>query len=236
MTGTLYGIGLGPGDPELLTLKAYRVLREVALVYVPVARRGAQSYARTIAAPYLDPPRQRITELVFSMHADEEGKARQWRENAAIMARDLDGGASAAFLTAGDPMLYSTFLHVTGALRELRPDLPVVAIPGVSSPHAAAAAALVPLADCDERLAVLPASYEDGRLREAFESFDTVVLLKVARVIDRVLDLLEELDLIDGATYVGHCGRPEETIVRDVRNLRGQNLDYFSLLIVRRKP
>ena len=110
----------------------------------------------------------------------------------------------------------------------------MVAVPGVSSAHAAAAAALVPLADGDERLAILPATYEHRRLREAFEQFDTVVLLKVASAFDRVLELLEELGLVGGAVFVSRCGQPGERIVRDVRSLKGQQLDYFSLMIVRR--
>lgn len=232
--GTLYGIGVGPGDPELLTLKGLRLLRAAACVFVPVSRGGARSYARQIADEHLDPARQRIVELPFAMREDAERMAAQWRTNAETIAAGLATGADAAFLTEGDPMLYSTFTHVAAALRELRPDARVVAVPGVSSVHAAAAAAGVALADRDERLAVLPATYEGAGLRDALRAFDTVVLLKVAPVLDRVLDLLDELGLAERAVCVERCGRPEEVIVRDVRTLRGQTLDYFSLLIVRR--
>ena len=236
MPGTLYGIGVGPGDPELLTLKGLRLLRAVECVYVPLSRHGTRSYARAIADEHLDPIRQRIVELPFAMRDGAERMAAQWRVNAETIAAGLAAGTDAAFLTEGDPMFYSTFVHVVGALRELQPDARVVVVPGVSSMHAAAAAAGIPLADRDERLAVLPATYEGAGLREALLGFDTVVLLKIAPVLDRVLDVLAELDLTDRAVCVERCGRPDESIVRDVRALRGRALDYFSLLIVRRNP
>jgi len=232
--GTFYGIGVGPGDPELLTIKAHRLIRSLPILFVPVARSGAPSYARTIVDAYLDPNRQQIVELVFAMRGDDERMAAQWRVNARSIADELAAGRDAGFLTEGDPLLYSTFVHLAGALGEIRPDAPVVVIPGISSLQAAAAAVRVPLADRDERLAILPANYDSAELRTVLATFDTVVLLKVASVIDCVLDLLEELDLTDRSVFVSRVGRPEEVRVRDVRSLRGQKLDYFSLLIVRR--
>ncbi len=231
--GTLYGVGVGPGDPELITLKGLRVLRAAATVYVPASPVGRGSLARAIAAEHLDATHQRIVELPFAMRASPERMAAQWRANAAAIAEGLVGGADAAFLTEGDPMLYSTFVHVAGALRELRPDVRVVVVPGVSSVNAAAAVAGTPLADRDERLAVLPAAYDRDGLREVLRSFETVVLLKVASAVDRVIDDLEALGLVDAAVCVERCGWPEERVVRDVRVLRGAKLDYFSLMIVR---
>jgi precorrin-2/cobalt-factor-2 C20-methyltransferase len=231
--GTLYGVGVGPGDPELITLKGLRVLRTVATVYVPASPVGRGSLARAIAAEHLDATHQRIVELPFAMRASPERMAAQWRANAAAIAEGLVGGADAAFLTEGDPMLYSTFVHVAGALRELRPDARVVVVPGVSSVNAAAAVVGMPLADRDERLAVLPATFERDGLREVLRSFETVVLLKVASAVDRVIDDLEALGLVDAAVCVERCGWPEERVVRDVRVLRGAKLDYFSLMIVR---
>lgn len=233
--GTLYGIGAGPGDPELITLKGLRILQSVPRVYVPVPRPGAKSYARTIVTQYLDPTLQDVQELIFAMRGSAGPMAAQWQRNARIIGDYLATGADAAFVTEGDPMLYSTFVHVRHALMEQRPDAPVVVVPGISSVQAAAAAAQIPLADGDERLAILPASYEGDGLHAALEAFDTVVLMKVASARDRVLDELESLGLTDRAVFVERCGRPEETIIRGSRNLRGRPIDYFSLLIVRRE-
>ena len=235
MAGTLYGIGVGPGDPELLSLKGYRLLRSVPLVYVPVSGPGGQSYARAIVAEYLTPDIQEIIELPFAMRENEAGMAAQWRKNAERIADGLATGRDAAFLTEGDPLLYSTFVHVAGALATLRPELAVIAVPGVSSIQAAAAAAGMPLADGNERLAIVPATSDPAALRTALIEFDTVVIMKAASAMDRVVELLMELDLAEGAVCISRCGRPDETIVRDVRTLPGQRLDYFSLVIVRRR-
>ncbi len=232
--GTLYGIGVGPGDPELLTLKGLRLLRSVPLVYVPVARPGARSYAREIAAEHLDLNRQQVVELVFAMREEPAVMQGHWKANAALIADDLREGRDAAFLTEGDPMIFSTWVHVAGALHETLPEAPVVVVPGISSPQAAAAVTGVPLADRDERLAILPATYEREGLLEVLRSFDTVVLLKVGSAMDRVLDALDALNLSESAVYVARCGRPDQEVVCDVRELRGRSLPYFSLLIIRR--
>jgi precorrin-2/cobalt-factor-2 C20-methyltransferase len=107
-------------------------------------------------------------------------------------------------------------------------------IPGISSINAAAASALLPLASGEQRLAILPATYEGNALQETLENFNTVVMLKVNTVFDRILDILEEMQLTDKCVYVKRCTTGEEKIVRDVRKLRGQELDYLSLLIMRR--
>ena len=235
--GTFYGIGVGPGDPELLTLKAYRLIRTLPRLYAPVSRPGASSYAKSIVAEHLDPGHS-VVELPFAMRAAPGEMAAQWRANAAVITEDLRAGRDVGFLTEGDPLLYSTFVHLVGALKEVCPEAPVVAVPGVSSFQAAAAATGIPLVDRGERLAILPAGYEDlddgAGVREALERFDTVVLFKVASAIDQVIGLLEELGRTDRAVLVSRCGRPDEQIIRDVRSLRGRKLDYFSLMILRK--
>jgi precorrin-2/cobalt-factor-2 C20-methyltransferase len=208
----------------------------VPRVFVPAPRAGAESYARTIIAEYLDPTRQEVCELVFLMRGGAEAMAAQWQRNARTIADYLATGHDAAFVTEGDPMLFSTFVHLQRALQEVQPGTAVVIVPGISSVQAAAAAAQVPLADGDERLAILPASYEGDGLGATLEAFDTVVLMKVASARDRVLEELEARGLMERAVFVQRCGRPEETIIRDARALRTQDLDYFSLLIVRRNP
>jgi precorrin-2/cobalt-factor-2 C20-methyltransferase len=175
-------------------------------------------------------------ELVFAMRAEVRAMALQWDVNAAIMLTHLRSGGDAAFATEGDPMLYSTFLHVAHAVVEQEPQASIVAVPGVSAINAVAAAAGVPLGDRDERIAILPATYEGDGLRNALATFDTVVLMKVAGAVDHVLDVLDELGLAGNAVCVRRCGRPDEEIVRDVRTLRGGALDYFSTMIVRQAP
>ena len=232
--GTFYGIGIGPGDPELLTVKAQRLLRQVPVLCVPKSREEGESYALGIISDLTDARRQRLVELVFPMTKDRQRLGGHWSKALDQVVAPLREGLDVAFVTEGDPSIYSTFLHLHRLIRERFPEIRVEIVPGVSSINASAAAAGVPLVDGAERLAVLPATYEGERLVDVLRDFDTVVLLKVNRVFDRVLAALETLGLVDRAVYVSRCGSAEQEIVRDVRGLQGKELEYLSLMIVRK--
>ena len=229
--GTLYGLGLGPGDPELITLKALRIMRSVPTLLLPVRREDDESYVWTIARPHLDAERQEVIRLAFPQARGESDLDVQWDRHAVRVLPLLDGGRDAAFLTEGDPMLYSTFLQLAARLRAAAPDLPIEIVPGVSSITAAAATAGQPLVSRGGRLAILPTLYAADELRRTLREFDTVVLLKVNRVLDEVVGVLDELGLADRALLVERCGRPDQRIVRGLRGFAGP-VDYFSLVIV----
>ena len=231
--GTLSAIGLGPGDPELLTLKGLRLLREAQVVFAPLRAAGASSYALELAWPHLDLAHQQVVTLLYPLARGAAPDPEQWRFNARQIAGRLVDGAPGAFLTEGDPLLYSTFIPTLLALRDEFPALPVRIVPGVSSITAAAALAQAPLARLDERLAILPATAGAAALTTALRDFETVVLLKVSACFEQVLDLLESLGRLDQALLVERVGTPRERQVRDLRALRGQPPDYFSLVIVR---
>ncbi|MBI2955168.1 MAG: precorrin-2 C(20)-methyltransferase [Chloroflexi bacterium] len=232
--GRLYGIGVGPGDPELLTLKAARLIREAAVIVVPKKTAHDRSYAYSIVRDLVDLDRQDLLELVFPMKKDLDALAPYWREAVEAIALRLEAGKDCVFLTEGDPLFYGTFIYLLRVMKQRYPEIEIDVVPGVSSMNASAARATMPLASADERLAVLPATYELSDLMQVIQEFDVVVLLKVSNVMDSVIDLLEELDIIDKAVYVKKCSAADEEIVRDVRTLRGKRLDYLSLLIVRK--
>ena len=227
--GILYGIGVGPGDPELMTVKAVRLLRELPTIAVPVAQNEGESYALDIVAGLLS-PEQRLLKLHFPMGAGAARRTVARQAAAEAIAGELRAGQSVAFLTEGDPLLYSTFGHL---LRHLPPDLPIEVVPGVSAVTAAAAQGLLPLVQGEERMAILPANLErTGELRSTLRAFDTVVLLKVAPVLEPLLDLLEELGLAAHAYLVERASHRSARVVRDLRSLRGQAVHYLSLVIV----
>ena len=230
MAGTLYGIGVGPGDPELLTLKAARLVREAPVIAVPVAKPGGESYAWDVVCGLVR-PEQRVLRLLFPMlkyPADRQGHR---EAAAAAIAAELDAGSDVAFLTEGDPLLHSTFIHV---LECLPPGPEVVAVPGVTSISAAAAQATVPLASGDQRLAVLPATSENlDALPDILRLFDTVVLLKFSSAFEHLYGLLARLGLCGSAIVVERASHPAGRVIRDLSSLRGKPIHYLSLLIVR---
>ncbi len=232
-SGRLFGVGVGPGDPELLTLKAQRVLQQVPIVCVPQSETSQESYALNIVREFLDQAKQEILRISFPTD-DAEGAAGVWRNAAETMAERLHTGQDVAFITEGDPMLYSTFSYVLESIRSEHPEIPVEIIPGVSSVMAAAARASVPLVTHGQRLAILPAVYGIDDLREAISNYDTIVLMKVNRVLLDALVNLERLGLAGKGIYVRRATTEQEQVVSDLSQLSAEDLDYFSLLIIRR--
>jgi precorrin-2/cobalt-factor-2 C20-methyltransferase len=230
----IYAVGVGPGDPELLTRKAERILRHVPVICAPAASAGDSSHALSIVEPFLDRTRQEVIVRVFPMKKDQEGLDEFWEEAASTVLTHIRQGKDVAFITIGDPFLYSTFLYLYRIFRERYPDIPIEAVPGVSSITAAAVAAGVPLAAASDRIAILPATFEEEKLRRTLLDFDTVVLMKVNRVFDRVYALLRELGLEDRCAFVSRAGTDGEKVVRDLASLVGRKLDYLSLLIVKK--
>ncbi len=231
--GCLYGVGVGPGDPELVTLKAMRVLQEVPVICVPQAETSRDSYALEIIKSYLDEDKQEILRLTFPTD-DEEAAGEVWRGAANSVGERLAKSQDVAFITEGDPMLYSTFSYVLYAVCQNFPEAQVEIIPGVSSVMAAAASAGVPLVTHGQRLAILPAVYGIDDLSEAIANYDTIVLMKVNRTLLQALANLEQLGLAGKGIYVRRASTAREEVVRDLRRLSSEDLDYFSLLIIKR--
>jgi precorrin-2/cobalt-factor-2 C20-methyltransferase len=238
--GTLYGVGAGPGAPDLLTVRAEQVLQRCPVICLPASARG-ESYAGRIIKHLIDLERQEVLMVRFPMQRDKE-MAQSARQAAANDVLDrLQAGLDVAFVTEGDPLVYSTFGYLLEAVRKLDTAIPIAIIPGVSSITAAAGAACLSLAAWDERIAIIPAAYalgheeeESANLRTLLQLFHTVVLLKVSSVFDALLDLLAELDLLQHAVFVRRCSTEQEEVVWDLARLCGQSIDYFSLVIVRK--
>jgi precorrin-2/cobalt-factor-2 C20-methyltransferase len=233
-TGTLYGLGVGPGDPELITVKAFRILRESPVIAYPRKRQGSKSYALEIAELYLHPGEKEMLGLVFPMTKDKETLERQWTNIVETVWERLRAGKDVAFVTEGDPLLYSTYIHMSRLMKEKHPEVPLVAVPGVSSINAAASRLHLPLADGDEQVAIIPATEDREAMRKALLEHDTVVFLKVAKVLDRMIDLLHELQLERHAAVVMKATSSAEMIWRNISELKGAELGYLTLMVVRK--
>lgn len=235
-SGTFYGVGVGPGDPELMTLKARRVLTDAPVIAYPSADSSidGSSRALSIVEKAVDIAGKEVMELVFPMTKDKEALKAARREAAGRIIGKLKEGRDVAFITLGDPMFYSTFSYLVPFVLNVLPGAAVESVPGITSFSAAASASVQPLAESDDKVIIIPAAYDLTLVRTAFEEFDTVVLMKVNRTFDALLGLLEEMGLDDKAVLATRVGWPEEEVTSGLKGFKGKKIDYFSTVIVRK--
>ncbi len=225
MTGRLFGIGLGPGDPELLTLKAVRLLREAPVIAYPLSE-GGESLARAIAAPHLPGGQAEIPIELCMAEARAPGQG-AYDLAAPKIAAELDRGRDVAVLCEGDPFFYGSFLQLFARLGSR---YPAEIVPGVSSVMAAAARTKRPLSARNDRFAVLPATLPDAALRAAIESAESVAILKLGRHFARVKALIGAMGLTADATYAERVGQPGERVVPLAET--GDHAPYFALILL----
>nr|VFJ90933.1 MAG: precorrin-2 C20-methyltransferase /cobalt-factor II C20-methyltransferase [Candidatus Kentron sp. LFY] len=231
--GTLYGVSLGPGDPGLITRRAWALLQSDAWWTYPIRTEKSPSYALGItSAAGLGPPRGHRA-LVFPMTHDVEILTRSWLRAAETVLAILHEGTDVLFLVEGDASTYSTFGPLARTVASLDEKVRVETVAGVSSFHAAAARLNISLADTDDTMAVVPASYGIPTIDELLDSFDTLVLLKVKPLLDDIIDLLTRRGLLQHSAFIEKIGASDERIVRDVASLRGVTVHYLSLLLVK---
>ena len=228
MGGTLYGLGIGPGDPELITLKALRILKSVAVVAYPAPETG-DSLARSIAAPHLSGGQ---TEIVIrtpmtpgNFPADDV-----YDRYAAEIAAHLKQKRDVAVLCEGDPFLYGSFMYI---FARLAGDHDVEVVPGVSSLGAVAACAGRPLVSRNQVLSIVPAPLDEDDLFQRLAGTDAAAVMKVGRHLEKVKRVLARLGLDGGATYVEHASMPDQRIC-PLAEVSDDTAPYFSMILVRR--
>lgn len=232
--GKFFGVGVGPGDPGLLTIRAAEVLKQVDVVCIPRSRAENDSVAMKVAGAYIGNTTE-IMEVLTPMVRDAAALEAEWQRGAEKIAKYLSAGKDVAFITIGDAMLFSTYTYLLKKVRELIPGVAVESIPGVTSFSAAAAMLNAALAEGSEKLAIIPAIDEPEQLREIFAQFSNAVLMKVAGKYDQIVDVLTALGLKDKAVYMSRVGYPEQFVSFDLDSLRGEKLDYLSLILVKRE-
>jgi precorrin-2/cobalt-factor-2 C20-methyltransferase len=227
MTGRLYGIGVGPGDPELLTLKALRLLRAVPVVAYPAPESGP-SFARGIVAQWLDPGKREIP-IRFPMRPGPPPEA-IYDDAALRLATVLDGGEDIALLCQGDPQFYGSF---SGIYLRLATRYPVSIVPGVSSLTACAAAAGLPLAQREVALSVIPATLPQEDLIRRLAESETAAVIKISRHFPKLRRVLEQLGLLDCATYIERATLPNQRVA-PLAEIDPASVPYFAMALISR--
>jgi len=240
MQSTLYIIGTGPGDPELLTLKALKILNRCPVIIAPKGSKTGRSTALSIIEQAVDLTGKNVHEVYFPMKKIKLGERplpeveAEWNATARKVLEILDTGLDVAFPTLGDPAIYSTGYYLYDTLLLMRPDIDVKFISGISAMSSCSATTSTPVCLGDDMLAVLPATFCEEKIKKALNDFDAIVLMKVHRVMDKICRLLTEAGLAENAIYVEKAGMHDERIISNLSSIP-ENPHYFSTIIVRKR-
>ena len=231
MSGIFYGVGVGPGDPELLTVKAINVIRRADVIIAPKTEKKEDSTALTIAEPFLN-ENVKIVKLVFPMVFNTETLSDAWENNKNVILELLAAGKKVVFLTLGDPMFYSTYIYVFRLLEKC--GYPIETIPGVPAFCAIASKLGYPVVEGDDVLSIIPATIAEEKLDQALELADNVVVMKVYKNSGQVKERLQRHGLADNAVMISRCGLDDEQVVHNLAEIGDQKLNYLSTILARR--
>jgi len=229
MTGTLYGIGAGPGDPDLITLKSLRLLQTVPVLAYPAPDSG-DSLVRAIVAPHL-PGTQEEVVIRIPMTVARFPAQDVYDKAVADIGAHLDAGRDVAFVCEGDPFFYGSFMFLFGRMAER---YPVEVVPGVSSLTAAAAVLRSPLASRNDVLTVVPAPLDDEALRRRLADADAAVIIKIGRHFERVRSVLEDMGLSHCSRYVERATMDEQKVL-PLAEVAAAGVPYFSIILVHKR-
>lgn len=231
MSGKLFGIGVGPGDPELLTVKAINAIKKLDVIIAPKTEKKDGSVALNIAKEYIKPETE-IVYQVFPMTVGFASDDTAWQNNKKEIFALLQVGKNVGFLTLGDPMFYSTYIYVFRLLQN--ENVEIETIPGIPAFCAIGSATNTPIVEGDSILSVIPANMPEERVREALKTCDNAVLMKVYKNSDSVIDMLAEENMSEQAVLASRCGLDDELILRGITQEKGRKLNYLSTILTRR--
>ncbi|MBC1757793.1 cobalt-factor II C(20)-methyltransferase [Listeria seeligeri] len=227
-----YGIGTGPGDSKLVTIEAAERLGKLAILYTPQPKKGGDSLAKKIVAPYLKDSLI-IKERHFPMSYNKEEKKLAWEEIAAEIKTDINQGYDVGFITLGDPMIFSTYSYL---LELLKGEVETVTLAGISSFANIASRIELPLVMEEESFAVIPVTAGSEKIEQALNLFDTIVLMKAASNLPLVKNLLKKTNLLDSAVVVSDVAMSTEKIIYGMQEINPEEkMSYFTTIIVKKR-
>tara|TARA_Y100000590_G_scaffold181300_1_gene206648 strand:- start:8489 stop:9211 length:723 start_codon:yes stop_codon:yes gene_type:complete len=236
----LVGIGVGPGDPELLTVKAVKTIQNADVIMCPASKEDRPSIALSVVNSLIDKTKnQEIVKLIFPMTKDKDVLETHWKENSKIMAEKVLSGKNVVYLTVGDPYLYSTWIYMHREIRQNHPDMKITVIPGIVSMFTFASKVGVSIAEGAEKVAIIPSCYDLSSVKEIAKNSEVLVFLKDGRYFDQVIELVRESGFPDDSIFaIGQDLGTDKEIIRKLR-LGDVNDDtlttkYFSILVIKR--
>lgn len=230
--GTLYGVSVGTGDPELITVKGLRILQKSEIIAFPAGIDNRLGTAQSIISSWLQPHQQTLP-LNFPYVRDAQTLQTAWSEAARKVGSYLQQGTDITFACLGDLSFYGTFTYLAQNVQRLYPEVNIETVPGICSPMAIASVLGVPLTVDSQRLAILPAIYAIEELETALDWAEIVVLLKVSSVYQEVWQILQQRNLLDRSFIVEKATFAEQKIYRNLTDYPQLNLSYFSIMLIR---
>ena len=233
-------VGCGPGDPDLLTVKAVKAIQDADVIMCPTSREGKPSIALSVVSTIIDKSKkQEIVNLVFPMTKDKETLKTTWNKNSSILAQSVLSGKKVVYLTVGDPYLYSTWIYLHRELETKYPEIKITVIPGIVSIFTFASKVGISLAEGSEKMTVIPSCYDLSKVKELAKNSDTMVFLKDGRYFDQVIELLKEAGFSDDSVFaIGQDLDTEHEIVRKLTlgevTKETMTTKYFSIMVVKR--
>ncbi|MFZ5969175.1 MAG: cobalt-factor II C(20)-methyltransferase [Bacillota bacterium] len=224
----LYGIGTGPGDSSLLTLKAVKILESIDVIFTPEAKKGGDSLALSIVKDYIN-PKAEIIQKHFPMNFNEEEKNEAWDEIAEDIEAQVKGGKNVAFITLGDSMTYSTYIYL---LIRLQGKIDIETVPGITSFANIAASHNMPLVFDKDSLVVVPCTTDHEKIDFALANFNSIVLMKVYKNFQDIIDKIKEHKLEKHAILVSNSSLEEEKVYRNLENVDKGQISYFSTIVI----
>jgi precorrin-2/cobalt-factor-2 C20-methyltransferase len=232
--GTFYGIGVGPGEPDLITIKAAKVLAKVDIIFTASSSKNKHSLAVDIAKDHI-PETTPVIKLSFPMCMDKNLLQQAWENNAGVIVENLRQGKDAAFLTLGDCMTYSTYGYLGRYVKKMAPEVVMVAIPGITSYQAAAARLNRPLVEGEESLLILSGVRGGDRYRELSRNAENVIFMKAYKNVSDITRALEENGCLENSVGISSCGMPEERIIQDLHEFESIAPDYWTLIFSKKQ-
>ena len=236
----LVGIGVGPGDPDLLTVKAVKAIQNADTIMCPASNEDRPSIALSVVSSLIDKSKnQEIIKLIFPMTKDKEILEKHWKENAKIMADKVLSGKNVVYLTVGDPYLYSTWIYMHREIEAKHPEMKISVIPGIVSIFTFASKVGISIAEGAEKVAIIPSCYDLSSVKEIAKNSEVLVFLKDGRYFDQVIDLLRESGFPNDSIFaIGQDLGTDHEIIRKMKlgevNDDTLTTKYFSILVVKR--